>query len=46
MNDAMYDQKVLESYGDATYNRLKATHEAYDPEGFFATRQGGWTFTT
>lgn len=45
MNDAMYDQKVLQSYGEETYQRLKATHSAYDPAGFFATRQKGFGFT-
>ncbi|UNI20885.1 hypothetical protein JDV02_006934 [Purpureocillium takamizusanense] len=46
MNDAMHGQDVLRSYGNATYDRLKATHEAYDPEGFFAERQGGFKFSS
>ncbi|KAH7329642.1 hypothetical protein B0I35DRAFT_448658 [Stachybotrys elegans] len=46
MNDAINDQKVLESYGDATYQRLKDISESYDPEGMFRTRQGGFTFST
>lgn len=46
MNDAMYDQDVLRSYGNTTYDRLKATHEMYDPKGFFATRQGGFKFSS
>lgn len=44
MNDAMYDQDVLQSFGWPIYQRLKWTHEKYDPTGFFSTRQGGWTF--
>ncbi|KAJ9150677.1 FAD-binding, type 2 [Pleurostoma richardsiae] len=46
MNDAMYDQPVLQSYGEATYQKLKSTHAKYDPEGFFSQRQKGFTFTT
>ena len=46
MNDAMYDQDVLRSYGNTTYDRLKATHEMYDTKGFFATRQGGFKFSS
>ncbi|KAJ6437126.1 FAD-binding, type 2 [Purpureocillium lavendulum] len=46
MNDAMYDQDVLRSYGNTTYDRLKATHDAYDPEGFLSTRQGGFKFSS
>ncbi|KAM4057732.1 FAD binding domain-containing protein [Hirsutella rhossiliensis] len=46
MNDAMADQNVLQSYGDGTYQRLKAIHQDYDPDGFFSTRQGGFKFST
>lgn len=46
MNYAMGDQRVLESYGNASYQRLKAIHRHYDPTGFFSGRQGGFTFTT
>ncbi|KAK2616288.1 hypothetical protein QQS21_000722 [Conoideocrella luteorostrata] len=45
MNDAMEGQDVLRSYGNETYARLLSTHEAYDPHGFFAERQGGFKFT-
>ena len=45
MNDAMAGQDPLRSYGDETYQRLKSTHQSYDPLGFFATRQGGFKFT-
>lgn len=44
MNDAMYNQDVLRSYGDATFDRLKAAAAEYDPTGFFSTRQKGWGF--
>ena len=46
MNDAMYDQPVLQSYGDDHYQRLKAAHSKYDPDDLFSTRQKGFTFTT
>ncbi|KAI9172775.1 FAD-binding, type 2 [Paramyrothecium foliicola] len=46
MNDAIKGQKVLESYGQETYLRLKDIHERYDPEGLLSTRQGGFTFET
>lgn len=45
MNDGMYDQKVLESYGDVNYQKLKAVAQSVDPTGFFANRQGGFKFT-
>ncbi|PHH88798.1 hypothetical protein CDD83_7047 [Cordyceps sp. RAO-2017] len=45
MNDAMADQKVLQSYGEDNYQRLKAIHQKYDPDDFFSTRQGGFKFT-
>jgi hypothetical protein len=44
MNDAIEGQKVLESYGDSTYQLLKDTSELYDPNGLFRTRQGGFSF--
>lgn len=42
MNDAMDGQPVLESYGPENFQRLKKAKEAYDPTGFFTTRQGGF----
>lgn len=45
MNDAIYSQEVLQTYGNKSYERLKATHQKYDPNGFFATRQDGFKFT-
>lgn len=44
LNDAMYDQKPLQSYGQATYDRLKSIQKAYDPSGLFPTRTGGFKF--
>lgn len=46
MNDGMFDQKVLESYGADTYAKLKSIQGKYDPKGFFAKRQGGFKFST
>lgn len=45
MNDALDTDPVLESYGAETYARLRAIQRAYDPDGFMATRQGGFSFT-
>jgi hypothetical protein len=45
LNDAMYDQKPLQSYGQETYEQLKGIQEAYDPAGLFPTRTGGFKFT-
>lgn len=46
MNDAMYDQTVLQSYGHENYRRLKSIAKDVDPDGFLATRQGGFKFDT
>jgi hypothetical protein len=45
MNDAMADQPVLQSYGDATYQRLKNIQEAYDMLGLFRHQTNGFKFT-
>lgn len=45
LNDAMYDQKPLQSYGQDTYARLKSIQHKYDPTGFFLGRTGGFKFT-
>lgn len=45
MNDAMYDQPVLQGYGSATYQRLKAVQKDYDPIGFFPGRTSGFKLT-
>lgn len=42
MNDAAPDQDVYSSYGTANLARLQAIKRAYDPKGFFTTRQGGF----
>ncbi|KAL3418333.1 FAD binding domain-containing protein [Phlyctema vagabunda] len=44
MNDAMADQDPVRSYGDGSYEQLKATYEKYDPDHFFATRTGGFKY--
>ena len=46
MNDGMYDQAVLQSYGNATYQQLKQVQQNRDPNGFFSQRQGGFKFAT
>lgn len=45
MNDAMYDQQVLQGYGADTYQRLKVVQKEYDPIGFFPGRTGGFKLT-
>jgi hypothetical protein len=45
MNDAAGDQKVLQGYGNATYQRLKAVQKEVDPIGFFPARTGGFKLT-
>lgn len=42
MNDAMFDQQVLQGYGSRSYQRLQAVKKAYDPIGFFTNRTGGF----
>jgi hypothetical protein len=44
LNDAMYDQKPLQSYGHDTYDKLKSIQQKYDPAGFFPSRTGGFKF--
>jgi hypothetical protein len=45
LNDAMFDQKPLQSYPEGNYQRLKSTQKSVDPDGFFSGRQGGFKFT-
>ena len=45
LNDAMYDQMPLQSYEGDNYDRLKSIQKSVDPDGFFATRTGGFKFT-
>lgn len=42
LNDAMYDQPVLQSYRD--YEKFKALQKSVDPQGLFSTRGGGFKF--
>lgn len=42
MNDAMFNQNPLRSYGEETFARLKEIQKLRDPEGFLAKRQGGF----
>jgi hypothetical protein len=45
LNDAMFDQLPLQSYGKSSYNRLKGIQKAVDPKGFFPQRTGGFKYT-
>lgn len=45
MNDAMYDQLVLQGYGAGTYQRLQRIQKAYDSIGLFPNRTGGFRLT-
>jgi len=45
LNDAMYDQTPLQSYGRSNYEKLKAIQKSVDPEGFFPGRTGGFKYT-
>ena len=42
LNDAMYDQPVLQSYRE--YEKFKALQKSVDPNGLFSTRSGGFKF--
>jgi hypothetical protein len=44
LNDAMYDQLPLQSYGEETYERLKGIQKKYDTNGLFPSRTGGFKF--
>lgn len=45
LNDAMYDQRPAQGYGDNGYERLKSIQKTVDPHGFFPIRTGGFKFT-
>ncbi|KAL9084013.1 MAG: hypothetical protein Q9165_008289 [Trypethelium subeluteriae] len=45
-NDGMFDQQVLQSFGNSTYQQLKTIQQRRDPNGFFSQRQGGFKFST
>lgn len=42
LNDVAPDQDVYSSYAPANLVRLQTIKKAYDPNGFFTTRQGGF----
>lgn len=42
LNDAMYDQLPLQSYGNESYTKLKTIQKEVDPQGFFPGRTGGF----
>ncbi len=42
INDASYDQNPLQTY--STFSRLQGIKRKYDPDNFFATKTGGWSF--
>ncbi|KAF4122723.1 FAD/FMN-containing dehydrogenase [Geosmithia morbida] len=42
MNDATFDQNVTQMYRD--YAQLKDLQAQIDPDGFWSTRAGGWTY--
>lgn len=44
LNDAMYNQLPLQSYGSETYQQLAALQKEVDPNGFFSKRTGGFKF--
>ncbi|PHH66888.1 hypothetical protein CDD81_5240 [Ophiocordyceps australis] len=46
MNDAMYDQDPLVSYGRENYRRLRAIKIKYDNADFFGRQQLGFRFST
>lgn len=43
-NDAMPDQHTYQTYAGGNFERLKSIQESVDPEGFFATRTGGFKY--
>ena len=42
LNEAARDQRPLATFG--AYERLKDIKRRYDPDGFFTTMTGGWSF--
>ena len=45
LNDAMYDQKPVQSYGNKTFQKLKEIQQERDPKGLFSKRTGGFKYT-
>lgn len=44
LNDAMGDQRPLESYGEGNYQKLKSIQRRYDPEGVLQSKTGGFKY--
>lgn len=44
LNDAMDDQRPLESYGRENFERLKSIQRRYDPEEVLQSRTGGFKY--
>jgi hypothetical protein len=43
LNEAHADQDPLKTF--SSYSRLQQIKQTYDPDGFFATKTGGWSFS-
>lgn len=43
LNEAHMDQDALKTF--SSYDRLKQIKQKYDPDGFFASKTGGWSFS-
>ncbi|KAI3317789.1 FAD-binding domain-containing protein [Xylariaceae sp. AK1471] len=43
LNEAHVDQDALKTF--SSYSRLQQIKQKYDPDGFFATKTGGWSFS-
>ncbi|KAK5633636.1 hypothetical protein RRF57_009350 [Xylaria bambusicola] len=43
LNEAHADQDALKSF--SSYSRLQEIKAKYDPDGFFASKTGGWSFS-
>ncbi|KAI1355894.1 hypothetical protein F5Y01DRAFT_268004 [Xylaria sp. FL0043] len=43
LNEAHADQDALKSF--STFSRLQQIKAKYDPDGFFASKTGGWSFS-
>ncbi|KAI1127893.1 hypothetical protein F5Y10DRAFT_241997 [Nemania abortiva] len=43
LNEAHADQDALKTF--ASYSRLQQIKQRYDPDGFFANKTGGWSFS-
>jgi hypothetical protein len=42
LNDAMWDQPVMQSYKD--YEKFKTLQKSVDPNGLWSTRAGGFKY--